>query len=43
MRMQPFTGARWLQVMGARADGLEGGHVLENGSPDELLAKPSGM
>ncbi len=43
MRMQLFAITGWMQVMGARADGLEGGHVLENGSPDELLAKPSGM
>jgi hypothetical protein len=32
-----------LQVMGARRDGLEGGQVLENGSPEELLANSSGM
>jgi hypothetical protein len=31
------------QVMGAGPDGLEGGQVLENGSPSELLAKSSGM
>jgi hypothetical protein len=31
------------QVMGARQDGLEGGQVLENGSPEELLANSSGM
>ncbi len=32
-----------LQVMGAGPGGLEGGQVLENGSPNELLAKPFGM
>jgi hypothetical protein len=32
-----------LQVMGARRDGGEGGQVLENGSPQELMADACGM
>lgn len=32
-----------LQVMGACRDGQQGGRVLEQGSPEQLMADPSGM